>query len=874
MKKIIVVFKTHFDIGFTDLAREVVERYGRVMLPDVVKSCKETGSLDKDHRFVWTMSAWPLVKSLNSEICSPDIIAQARELIKTGQLTWHALPFTTHTEFCGMEDFIRGLYISRDLSKGYDKWPISAKMTDVPGHTWILPSILYKAGIRFLHLGCNSGSTPPDVPRLFFWEGPDGSRVLTFYTKGQYGSSLIPPADWPFPVWLALMQTHDNAGPQKPEIMQEILDEVQEELPDASVVSGTLDDFFHELSKHALDAVPVVKGDLADTWIHGVGTYPDEVSKVRTVRNHLTEAEKAFSLFNAVSGMDSSLAANIRKNLNSAYENILLFGEHTWGLDVKTTLGHARHYKKDAFRKDKLTPSHIRIEESWDEQRVRVHNAEKAVFPTASGIMDTLATEIGVHPPHLTVFNGLGWKRDALVNVTRFGSELGGKILFDAEKNDCPQVIRKGNESYLLVRDLPPLGYKTFLLKEGPVAETRKSQIACDSEKGILENEWFKIQLDRLSGSLSSLKDKRSGREWVDMSKGFGFGAYRYDIYGDEEISEFIRDYAYRFYDWFVNDFGRMEYPSHPHLTFFPPEFEISEEKSEGSCSLIMKASIDDDSVKKYGNARQIETRITLYEDLQFIDLDFTLKGKDETPMVESGYFSFPIKAGSPTYRINKLGSIVDPSKDIVRDCNNVNYCCEHYLEVKDGNDGMTVVPFDTPLFSIGEPGMYKFRRSYKESAPTVCFNAFNNSWGTNFPQWMGGDFKYSFRIIPHNEKDSAKAAFENVIPALAGFSQGADKRGSLPEQLSFVTNDIDGMEVVCLKQSEEGTDLILRLREIFGSEREATLYLNPVIKHAYTCDLMERNQIAISFESKNVIKIHTKPHEIHTIRLELCPAF
>ena len=38
VKEIYVVFKTHFDIGFTGLAEEVIMQYGRRMLPDAVKT--------------------------------------------------------------------------------------------------------------------------------------------------------------------------------------------------------------------------------------------------------------------------------------------------------------------------------------------------------------------------------------------------------------------------------------------------------------------------------------------------------------------------------------------------------------------------------------------------------------------------------------------------------------------------------------------------------------------------------------------------------------------------------------------------------------------------------------------------------------------
>ena len=107
----------------------------------------------------------------------------------------HALPFTTHTELLEPEDLVRGLGFSSRLSREAGlPLPRDAKMTDVPCHSWIMPTLLRHAGVDFLHLGCNAASSSPRVPRLFWWEGPDGSRLLTMYTAESYGTGLVPPA--------------------------------------------------------------------------------------------------------------------------------------------------------------------------------------------------------------------------------------------------------------------------------------------------------------------------------------------------------------------------------------------------------------------------------------------------------------------------------------------------------------------------------------------------------------------------------------------------------------------------------------------------------------------------------------------------------
>ena len=42
-----------------------------------------------------------------------------------------------------------------------------AKMSDVPSHSWVLPTLLKHAGVNFLHLGCNPASQSPQVPNYF-----------------------------------------------------------------------------------------------------------------------------------------------------------------------------------------------------------------------------------------------------------------------------------------------------------------------------------------------------------------------------------------------------------------------------------------------------------------------------------------------------------------------------------------------------------------------------------------------------------------------------------------------------------------------------------------------------------------------------------
>ena len=372
VRKIILVFKTHFDIGFTDLSRNVIRQYAGPMLRDVIETCEATADMGA-LRYVWTMPSWPLWHI--SEHCEPELRPALERLIERGQIVWHGLPFTSHTDFCAPEEYAQGLQYARRLAERYGKpCPVTGKMTDVPGHGLMLPDLLDQAGIRFLHLGCNEFATPPQVPPLFFWQGPGGGTLLTMYSRGGYGTGLLPPADWPFPVWMALMHTHDNCGPQSAGIIRQMAERARAACPDAEVVCGTMDDFYRELSQCDLSALPTVDKDLADTWIHGVGSYPAEVSQMRESRERARRLHRGY--FTGLRQGGAPLPG--LEPLWERYEEAAcLFAEHTWGADVKTWLGPDRVYEKPDFQAARNTERYHFMEESWQEQRARAAEAAR-----------------------------------------------------------------------------------------------------------------------------------------------------------------------------------------------------------------------------------------------------------------------------------------------------------------------------------------------------------------------------------------------------------------------------------------------------------------------------------------------------------------
>lgn len=714
IKKIILVFKSHFDIGFTDLAENVIQDYGSGMLRQVIETCRATENMGA-LRYVWTMPAWPLRYILDH--CEPELKPELERLIQNGQIVWHALPFTSHTDCCAPEEYVRALQYARELSEQFDKpYPIAGKMTDVPGHGMMLPELLSRTGIRFLHLGCNEFATPPDVPRLFFWESPQGGRVLTMYSKGGYGTSLLPPEDWPYQVWMALMHTHDNCGPQSAEIITGLAEKARRAYPDAEIVCGTLDDFCSELEQYDLSAVPVINKDLADTWIHGIGSYPKEVSVLRENRKkaralHRTYASRVLQ--------NQPPLPQWNELWDEYFEHTALFEEHTWGADVKTWLGKDRIYDKEDFIKARSTEPYQFMERSWKEQSARMRKASD-VLESVSELLPVPAAP---------------------------------------EESLC-EIIYSGNNSEI-----------------------------------IAETDRYQMRFDSANGCITSVFDKNINAEVMKSRSGKGVFSYRYERAGIEDITEFLRTYGYRFTDWGILDYGRSNYPECDHLTF-APIFD----RYEALPDRIRFHFHTEESAEKYGDCRSL-TLTVCFPKGQGISVELELHDKQASPFIEAGSFIIPL-AEESRYLISRPCAEVDPRTQIVHCANHAFYCLEDKAAAIGRNSRVTVFPKDTPLMSIGSSGLYEYNAEFPENRePELRFNLFNNMWGTNFPQWIEGDFRYRFTI----------------------YTSGPDSSGfPVSQSHSSIPGIPDDLEVVDSKTEKD--TLYLMLRDHGGETAQKTI--------------------------------------------------
>ena len=162
IEKVYVAFKTHLDVGFTDLSSVVTERYVHDFIPKAIEVSERLRADGSGDRYVWTTGSWLIWKYLRT--ASPEAVKQLEEAIGRGDIVWNSVPYTVESETMTRELFETCLLLSKRLDKKYNKQTIAAKMTDVPGHTRSIIDPMYDAGIRLLHVGINSACPLPSVP--------------------------------------------------------------------------------------------------------------------------------------------------------------------------------------------------------------------------------------------------------------------------------------------------------------------------------------------------------------------------------------------------------------------------------------------------------------------------------------------------------------------------------------------------------------------------------------------------------------------------------------------------------------------------------------------------------------------------------------
>ena len=463
MKKVIVVSKTHLDLGFTDYAENIRQKYIDTFIPEAIDLAEKVNKDGKKY-FVWTTGSWIIKEALNAN--GKEKLEKA---LKDGNIVPHAMPFTTHTELLDEDSLDFGLSIVDSLDKLRGRKTVAAKMTDVPGHTKGLVPFLSKHGIKLLHIGVNGASALVDVPPCFLWKNGD-SEVVVIYS-GAYGGAFE--SDLVEEI-LYFDHTLDNHGAPAPEKVLAHFEEIQQQYPGYEITAGTIDDFA-DVIWQVREKLPVFQGEMGDSWIHGSATDPYKSACLRTLM-HL----KRQWLAEGTLSRDS----DEYKNFTDA---ILCIAEHTCGMDSKTYFSDYGHYLKKDFikarKRDKVRfryllsdlPQSILplvslfngrrkrgyysvIEKSWSEQREYISKALSALSDEHRKIAENAIADLIPDKAKEIISNGETVITDGKwqLKLNEYGGI--GELSFNGK-----QIIRNNNEPAVTYRSFCNADYNYWL---------------------------------------------------------------------------------------------------------------------------------------------------------------------------------------------------------------------------------------------------------------------------------------------------------------------------------------------------------------------------------------------------------------------------
>jgi alpha-mannosidase len=811
-----VVIKSHFDIGFTDQVENVLDRYRVEMMDKSLAVMAKNRELPENKRFTWTVPGWPLDAVILGPKQDPARKVKIEQAIKEGALAVHALSSSTHTESLDLENLVRSLGYSSHIARTYGRpLPTAAKMTDVPSHSWIMPTLLEHAGVKFLHLGCNPASQFPRVPQLFWWQGADGSRVLCGYTH-DYGSSLTPPANWPAKNYLAMIAAGDNHGPPSPEEVEKMRQQLATSMPGVNVHFGTLDDFAKAILIEKPD-LPLVRGDMPDTWIHGLLSNP-----ISTKSHRNTQAlEPALDALDTQLRLWGEAPAPLAAPLAKAYEQSLLYGEHTWGMNAE--YGPRRQYGEDwkkwleAMEKEPIPAdgdytkiprgSKRKWMQSYQDHRDYAFNAEKIVTPALQSRMTLLASSVKAQAGSVVVYNPLPWKRSGIV-------EANGKRLF--------------------AKDVPASGYLTLT----PQADQTEQ-----SDATTLDTSFFKATFDLERGAISSLIEKSTGRELADKSSPYALGQFLHERFSTKEVFDrFFSKYSRIQGSWGLADIGKPGMPPAEQVPYFastPGGWKLNVERSATEDRAILTAS------DSKGLAKGHRLTFTFPRRAAWVDVEWQVADKTADKHPEGGWLCFPFAVENPRFTIGRPGAPIDPAKDIVPGSN------RHLMAVASGvsitgadSSGAALCPIDSPLVSLDKPGLWWWTMDFVPTKPSVFVNLYNNMWNTNFPLWQEGSWSERVRIWPvakdtNTTQDLAVQSWEARVPLLAALATG---KGPLPAEQAGLTVSRPGVLVTAFGENPDGKGTVLRVWDQSGGSGDLTITVPGKFTKATPVDLRGEN--------------------------------
>jgi len=407
-----LVFMSHLDLGYTDLARNICDYYFNANLPG--NAALAAALANTSTPYALTSHAFLVAEFLDAAAgCAhapppPAAAAAVEAAARAGWIRWHAGSANYNAALAGRRAFAAQLREADALNARFgQRWGEELfKSTDIPGLPRSVIPLLAAAGRRAVHTGANGKCQLGRVPQAFTWAHPEsGTQVLALATN-DYGGTLVVP-----PHALVIAYQGDNGGAPTAASVAATYAAAAARFPRAAVALSS----FEAFTAAALAAVPgaaalpVVASELGDSWAYGGGADPSKLAAYR-------EAERAAA--DALAG--GALPAG-DANLRAWTRRALVGGpEHNGGVSIGAYLpgsrGRAGGWDNAAFRENFPSAAYQFVQSSYDEKYNMSTQPLAPVSPSpawSAFLADRAARVAALTPAAPDVSPASGWARVA-----------------------------------------------------------------------------------------------------------------------------------------------------------------------------------------------------------------------------------------------------------------------------------------------------------------------------------------------------------------------------------------------------------------------------------------------------------------------------
>ena len=420
----------------------------------------------------------------------PDLFDRIKERVETGQWDITASTWVEGDLNTAMgETLVRQILYTRAYIR--EKFGVTPRVCwepDTFGHPAVMPQILKKCGVDFYYF-CRAGKGYP----VFWWESPDGSRILAFNDASGYNGEIWPTnvgsscrllsdaSDLNMGLWVYGVGDHGGGATARDIERGQAINRMPL-LPKTK--PSSVHEFFDRLTDEVLH-FPVVKDEL-NTIFEGCYTSHGDIKRLNRSGEMLLLTGETIA---AQAALDAD-AAYPQQELADAWKNQCFHQFH----DILCGCSIGLTYREAA---ETLKPSH---------ETLRALTGE-ALQCWAERV------EIAGDAPGIVVYNQLAWSRTEPVRVsTSLLADPDCKSVVDSQGR-CFPVQKVDDALVFIAHDVPALGCEVYHPSSSEAAESSTSLKVEDTRGILLENEFLAARIHPDSGSIHSLKLKPSGHD-------------------------------------------------------------------------------------------------------------------------------------------------------------------------------------------------------------------------------------------------------------------------------------------------------------------------------------------------------------------------